>query len=184
VIDDDAAARALQKAFAEDPGPSVARVDEYNALFTVVHGKQDRTPVRNKKNMTSLSKNKQLKHNALRLFKDPIRSPVNSKFLKKTTTNTIYDPSPGLAIIDTPVWQKFSDPFNPTILATVKEAADKNVWYSFLYDVFLDGGGVTLGRRKYHLSLHDTFRYYVCNCRNSRPLVVHDISVCIYAAFA
>jgi hypothetical protein len=69
VIDDDAASRAFLKVFAE--GPSVAHVDASNALFAVVYGKQDRTPVIKKKNKTSSSE-------VLPLFNDPIPSHTNS----------------------------------------------------------------------------------------------------------
>jgi hypothetical protein len=127
----------LLKAFTECP--YVARTDESSAVFAVVHGKQDRTPVRKKKNTTLSSKKKQRQHTALRLLNDPIRSPVNYEFLRKTSTNTIGDLSPGLTIIDTSAWRQLSDPFNPTRLDTANEEADRNVWYLFLYDVFLDG---------------------------------------------
>jgi hypothetical protein len=103
--------------------------------------------------------------------------------MKKTSTNSIDDPITGLATIDTSAWIQFSDTFNPTRLVTVKEAAYRNVRYSFLYDVFIDGR-VALERRKYHPSLHDAIRYSVSNCSKSRPLATHDISVCLYAAFA
>jgi hypothetical protein len=113
----------LLKAFAK--GSFVSHADESNPLFAVAHGKQDRTPVRKKKNKTSSSKKmKQRQHKLLELFNYPIRSPVNSQFLKKTSTNTIVHISPGLSIVDTSAWQQFSEPFNPTRLAMVKETAD------------------------------------------------------------
>jgi hypothetical protein len=58
----------------------------------------------------------------------------------KAAMYTIEHLSPGITIIDTSARKHFSDPFNPTRLAIVKEAVDMNVWSSFLYDVFLDGG--------------------------------------------
>jgi hypothetical protein len=54
---------------------------------------------------------------------------------------------------------KYSDPWDPARLATAKKAADMNMWYSFLHDVFLDGRGVTLGLRGYHTIFHEPFKY-------------------------
>jgi hypothetical protein len=109
--------------------------------------------VRKKKNRTSSPKMEKRQHKVLYyLFNDPIRLPVNSEFMKKTSANSIADHIPGIATIYTTAWIQVSYPFNPTGLVMVMEASHRNVWYSFLYDVFIDGGCLTLGWRKYHPS--------------------------------
>jgi hypothetical protein len=104
-----------------------------------VDGKQHMTPVRKKMNRTHVSKKKKHQHKVLCLFNAPIRSPVNSQFMTKTSTNSSDDHIPGIVTIDTSAWIQYSDPWNPTRLTMAREATDRNGWYSFLYDVFLDG---------------------------------------------
>jgi hypothetical protein len=96
--------------------------------------------LRKKKNMIPVAKKKKHQHTVLRLLNDPIRSSVNSEFMTNTSTDMIDDNLLDLATIGTHAWDKYSDPWDPPQIVMLKNAEDSNVWYSFIYDVFLGVG--------------------------------------------
>jgi hypothetical protein len=74
------------------------------------------------------------------LFNGPVLSPLHPEYMTRTSTNRAEDLLPDMAIINKSAWVHFyPDPWHPTRLALVKTEADTNLWYSFIYDIFLDG---------------------------------------------
>jgi hypothetical protein len=74
------------------------------------------------------------------MFNDPVSSPVLAKYFGKASINLPGHDFPGMDIVERSEWlELYLDPWHPTILFVFKTASKTNLWYSFLYDIFLDG---------------------------------------------
>jgi hypothetical protein len=88
---------------------------------------------------TTRKKNTFPRH-ALPMFNDPVSSPVLPKYFERASLNLPGNDFPGMVIINRSAWlELYPDPWHPTIFPLVKTASETNLWYSFLYDIFLDG---------------------------------------------
>jgi hypothetical protein len=77
----------------------------------------------------------------LRLFYEATHSSVSPEYKSENiSTNISNTKLPGRELIDRSAWNMYPDPWNEERLAFVKDTASHNVWYTFFYDVFLDGG--------------------------------------------
>jgi hypothetical protein len=74
------------------------------------------------------------------MFNDTVSSLVLPKYFARQSTNLVGVALVPLEIVKRSKWLTlYPDPWDPAILALVKEASKTNYWYAFLYDIFLDG---------------------------------------------
>jgi hypothetical protein len=91
-----------------------------------------------------LKKKKKKKDKAtpvLTLFYEVTHSPISPEYKSENISKNVSRTKlPGREIIDRSAWNMYPDPWNKERISLVKDAASHNVWYTFFYDVFLDGG--------------------------------------------
>jgi hypothetical protein len=85
-------------------------------------------------------KKKNAPGHVLPMYNDPVSSPVIPKYFAPQSTNLAGVALKPLEIVKRSKWLTFyPDPWDPEILALVKEASKTTYWYDFLYDIFIDG---------------------------------------------
>jgi hypothetical protein len=71
------------------------------------------------------------------MFNDPVLLPVLPKYFQRASINLPGHTFPTMVIVDRSKWLELYP--DPSILSLVKKASETNLWYSFLYDIFLYG---------------------------------------------
>jgi hypothetical protein len=85
-------------------------------------------------------KKKNHPRHALPMINDPVLSSVLPKYFERASINLPGHALPVMAIVDISAWlEVYPDPWHPTRLSLVETASEMNLWYSFLYDILLDG---------------------------------------------
>jgi hypothetical protein len=84
-------------------------------------------------------KKKKHPRHALPMFNDPVSSPVLPKYFFRASTNLPGQEFPTIVIVDRSKWlDLYPDPWDPTRLSLFKKTFESILWYSFLYDIFLN----------------------------------------------
>jgi hypothetical protein len=92
-----------------------------------------------KKVVVPRKKKKNAPGHALPMFNDPVSSPVLPKYFARKSTNLVGVALEPLEIVKQSKWLTlYPDPWDPAILALVKEASKTNYWYAFMYAIFLN----------------------------------------------
>jgi hypothetical protein len=77
----------------------------------------------------------------LPLFYEAAYSSVSPEYKSETISMNVSSTKlPGRELIDRSAWNMYPDPWNEERLALMKDAVCHNVWYTFFYDMCIDGG--------------------------------------------
>jgi hypothetical protein len=91
------------------------------------------------------------------LFYKATHSPVSPAYKSDNISTHISSTVlPGRGLIDRSAWKMYPDQCNKERIVLVKDAAINNVWYTFVNDVFLDGGESRWGEGNsvFHYMMH------------------------------